>query len=243
MRLRFVGVAVVDADAFEVETDEFAVIGRTFEEYRHFFDLDPERLVGETVLDCPSGVGSFVAEATDRGVDAVGADVLYDTPSPRLARRSRRDFHDTVRQVREKRDLFVWNYYDDVQARRARLRDAHERFLRDYDDGRRAGRYVAARLPDLPFRDDRFSLVLSAHLLFLYVDRLSHEFHREALRELCRVSNDEVRVFPLVGLDTEPYDSLVEILADLRDAGYDATVESVPFEFQRGATEMLRVSI
>jgi hypothetical protein len=231
------------SDAFAVESDEFAVIGRTFGEYCHFFDLDPERLVGESVLDCPSGVGSFVAEATDHGIDAVGADVLYDTPSPRLARRARRDFHDTVHQVREKRDLFVWDYYDDVSARRAHLRDAHERFLRDYDDGRRAGQYVATRLPDLPFRDDRFPLVLSAHLLFLYADRLSHEFHREALRELCRVSSDEVRVFPLVGLDTELYGRIDETLADLRAAGYDATVESVPFEFQRGATEMLRVSV
>lgn len=231
------------SDAFTVETDEFAVIGRTFAEYCGFFDLDPEALVGETVLDCPSGVGSFVAEATDRGVDAVGADVLYDTPSPELARRSRRDCHDTVRQVRAKRDLFVWDYYDDVPTRRRHLERAHERFLRDYDDGRRAGRYVPARLPDLPFPDDTFSLVLSAHLLFLYADRLSDAFHREALRELCRVSSDEVRVFPLVGLDTEPYDRLDATLADLRTAGYEATVESVPFEFQRGATEMLRVSV
>jgi hypothetical protein len=232
-----------ESDAFEVETDEFVVIGRTFAEYCRLFDIDPDALVGETVLDCPSGVGSFVAEATDRGVDAVGADVLYDTPSAELARRCRRDFHDTVRQVREKRDLFVWEFYEDVSARRTHLRNAHERFLRDYDQGRRNGRYVPARLPDLPFTDDSFSLVLSAHLLFLYGDRLSDEFHREALRELCRVSSDEVRIFPLVGLDTEPYDRLDETLADLRDAGYEATVESVPFEFQRGATEMLRVSV
>jgi hypothetical protein len=232
-----------DADAFEVGTDEFAVIGRTFAEYRHVFDLDPDGLVGETVLDCPAGVGSFVAEATDRGIQAVGADVLYDTPPTLLARRSRHDFHDTVRQVREKRDLFVWNYYEDVAARRARLRDAHERFLRDYETGRSEGRYLPARLPHLPFPDDSFPLVLSAHLLFLYADRLSHEFHREALDELCRVSSDEVRVFPLVGLDTEPYDGLDGTLADLRDAGHEATIESVPFEFQQGATEMLRVSV
>jgi hypothetical protein len=141
-----------DSDAVAVESDEFAVIGRTFAECGHFFDFDPARLVGESVLCCPSGVRWFVAEATDRGIDAVGADVLSDTPSPRLARRARRDFHDAVRQVSEKRDLFVWDYYDDV---RAHLRDAHERFL----------------------------------------------------------------------------------------CGYDATVESVPFEFQRGATEMLRVSV
>jgi hypothetical protein len=232
---------VTDPTRFEVD-DDFAVIGRTFEEYRHFFALDPSDLVGERVLDCPGGVGSFVAEARDRGVRAVGADVLYETSPATLARRCRRDARRAAEQVAAKRGLFTWSFYDDPTERRRYLTRAHERFLRDYDHGRREGRYVPARLPTLPFRDDSFSLVLSAHLLFLYGDRLSHAFHLDALRDLARVATDEVRVFPVVGLDTEPYDQLDDLLDALAAEGYDPALRPVPFEFQRGATRMLTLS-
>jgi len=61
----------------------------------------------------------------------------------------------------EKADLFVWEFYDGVADRRRYLERAREAFLTDHPDGR--GRYVAAALPDLPFADDSFSLVLSPH--------------------------------------------------------------------------------
>ena len=94
----------------------------------------------------------------------------------------------------------------------------------------------------LPFERDAFSLVLSSHFLFLYGDRFDYEFHCEALRELARVAADEVRAYPLQGLDAEPYDRLATIVATLADEGYEPTREPVPFEFQRGSTEMLTLS-
>ena len=35
---------------------------------------------------------------------------------------------------------------------------------------------MTAALPDLPFPDDAFDLVLSSHLLFTYADRLDADF-------------------------------------------------------------------
>ncbi|WP_276254025.1 hypothetical protein [Halomontanus rarus] len=229
------------ADAFEVA--DFVVIGRTFEEYLAMFDLEPADLEGRRVLDCPSGTDSFVATAHERGVSVTGADVLYRHPPAVVARRCRADVAAVAEQLPDKRHLFEWEYYGSVDRRVAFLERASERFLADYPTGRLEGRYAFAELPELPFASDSFSLVLSAHLLFLYGDRLEYEFHLESLRELARVATDEVRVYPLQGLDAEPYERLDEVLETLRADGYDATLIETPFEFQTGSTDMLVLSV
>ncbi|GAA0676986.1 hypothetical protein ACFQDG_05260 [Natronoarchaeum mannanilyticum] len=229
---------MTNADTFEV--GEFAVIGRTFEEYRDMFDLDPGDIDGRAILDCPAGVASFVAEARDRGASAVGVDPVFERAPEGLARECRSDFRATADQIREKPELFDWEYYGTVENRVGYLKDAHERFLRDFSAN--GDRYVPATLPNLPFADDAFSLTLSANFLFLYSDRLDYEFHLDALRELCRVTSEELRVFPLAGLDTEPYDQLDDVIAALRDEGYDAEIRGVSYEFQEGVSDMLVVA-
>ena len=77
---------------------------------------------------------------------------------------------------------------------------AMERFLADYDAGKAAGRYRAMDLPRLDFADGTFDLVLCSHLLFLYAEQLSEQFHIDAIGELKRVAR-EVRVFPVLDLN------------------------------------------
>ncbi|WP_276260818.1 class I SAM-dependent methyltransferase [Haloglomus litoreum] len=224
-----------DPVRFEVEA-EFLTIGRTFEEYAAMFDLDVDRLAGDRVLDCPSGVGSFVTTARDRGLSAIGADILYDHPRGAIAETAREDCEATVDQLRGSRDLFTWDWYGDLDSRAEHLRRAHRTFLADYPDGP----YLAAGLPDLPFPDDSFDLALSANLLFLYDDRLDGAFHAAALRELARVAG-EVRVFPLASLDTERSKLVEPTIERLRADGIAVETRTVPYEFQPGATEMLVV--
>ena len=59
-------------------------------------------------------------------------------------------------------------------------------------------RYVPVTLPSLPFKDDEFDLILSAHFLFMYADRLDYPFHLSTVKELLRVSKEEIRIFPLL---------------------------------------------
>lgn len=226
------------SDAFEVH--DVAVIGRTFEEYLAMFDIEPPDLEGERILDCPSGAGSFVAGAADRGVSVVGADRAYRRPPTELARRCRSDTAAVADQLPEKRDLFTWEFYESVERRIELLERACESFLADYRT-ESGGRYVAGALPDLPFPDDAFSLALSAHLLFLYDNRFDRTFHAASLRELARVAR-EVRVYPLQGLDAEPSALLEGVLEGLKLEGYDVDIRSIPFEFQRGSTEQLVIS-
>ncbi|WP_330630753.1 class I SAM-dependent methyltransferase [Halocatena halophila] len=229
-------------EKFTVDT-EFLLTGRTLCEYRAMFDLEIETLADRTVLDCPSGAGSFVREAADRGAEITGVDMLYDQPPAVLKRRVQDDFGAVANQLPEKADLFEWNFYGTVAHRLELMERAIETFLSDYPTGRTEGRYVYGQLPTLPFADETFSLVLSAHLLFLYGDRLDFEFHLTAIRELCRVASEEVRIFPLVGLDTEPYDRLDAVIEILAEDGYQPARIDVPFEFQQGATELLRIGV
>lgn len=221
---------------FEV-AEAFRFLGRTFEEYRRMFGLEPESLPGQRVLDCPGGPSSFTAVARSLGADGVAVDPAYGPAVGDLTGRCRTAIDRTATQLREKRDLFVWNEYADPDTRERYLRGAAERFLADY--ARHPSRYVAAGLPRLPFPDDAFDLVLSGNLLFLYDDRLGRRFHRRALTELCRVSRDELRVFPLASLDCERSSLVDPLVAALRETGVDVKLRPVPYEFQPGVSTVL----
>ena len=99
-------------------------------------------------------------------------------------------------------------------------------------------------MPELPFPDGAVDLVLSSHLLFTYADRLDEGFHRAALLEMARVSRREVRVFPLVDQAGAALPVLLDrVLRYLAAAGVAADVIGVEAEFQRGATQLLRLRI
>lgn len=225
------------------QVDDFAFIGRTFEEYLRMFDLEGKSIEGRTILDCPSGADSFVATAHELGAVVTGVDVMYAHSPQELARRCRSDYEHVAGQLVEKSDLFNWGFYGDIEGRKQLLNEAYETFVDDYAEGRKQGRYIYAELPKLPFESDSFSLVLSAHFLFLYKDRLDYDFHLSTLRELIRVASEQVRIFPLVGLDTEKYDRLDDIIQELTEDGHTVDVVEVPFEFQQGADETLLISV
>jgi hypothetical protein len=117
---------------------------------------------------------------------------------------------------------------------------AMQDFLDDYGRGKIDGRYVDAELPALPFADTAFDLALCSHFLFLYTSQLDEAFHRSAIREMCRVAA-EVRIFPLLALGgcQSPYVNTT--VNELRESGYDVSIEAVPYEFQRGGNRMMRL--
>ncbi|PSQ05960.1 hypothetical protein BRC95_06450, partial [Halobacteriales archaeon QS_5_68_33] len=135
-------------------------------------------------------------------------------------------------------DLYVWEFYDDISELRAYRERAASLFLSDYTHN--GDRYVQTDLPATPFADRAFDLVLSAHFLFLYDDRLSYEFHLDTVLELLRISG-QLRLFPLHGFDADQSDLVTKLVESLQSAGYTTDIRVVPFEFQRGANEMLVV--
>ncbi|MBV1934906.1 MAG: class I SAM-dependent methyltransferase [Parvibaculaceae bacterium] len=211
--------------------------GRRLSEYQAFFDL-PD-LAGIRVLDVGGGPSSFRAEATKAGAQAYALDPLYqenDTSIREAFSRTQQVMQEGMARVQHR---FVWNHYGDEGRVVAMRREALELFLEDRRT--HAESYVSGALPSLPFGDQSFELVTCSHLLFLYGDVLNTSFHIKAVKELARVGR-EVRIFPLLNLDGRPSSHLFAVKAALRDAGLWAREVSVPFEFQRGATRMLKVT-
>lgn len=116
-----------------------------------------------------------------------------------------------------------------------------EIFLADFLGGLREGRYVAAALPELPFGSSSFDLALCSHLLFTYSRLLNEDVHVAAIVEMCRVAG-EARIFPVLDMfDGGRSPHLDVVIGRLRLAGFTAELVRVPYEFQRGGNEMLRV--
>ena len=212
------------------------ISARPLTEYRAMFDLAEGDLAGR-VLDCPGGGASFVAEASALGVDAIAVDPAYEQPAERLAPLLLEEVDRGNRYVIEHPELYVWTFFRDPAHHRSLRREGAARFAEHH--AHHPERYVAARLPDLPFDDDTFDLVLSSYLLFTYADRLDPDFHLQALLEMARVARGEVRAYPLIDIRAVPSPHLDDLRARLAAAGVASEVRRVPYEFQAGANEML----
>jgi hypothetical protein len=198
------------------------------------FALGDADLAGRT-LGCGDGPAGFNAEATARGHAVVSCDPIYAFSAAEVEQRVKDCYGDVIAQVRRDPGAFVWDHFRDPD-RLAAMR----RFLADFDRGKAEGRYVSASLPRLPFGGGQFDLALVSHLLFLYSDQLDFEFHRAAVEELLRVAR-EVRLFPLLTLEGRPSPHVWPIRTHFAGKGLRAEVCVVPYEFQRGGNQMLRV--
>lgn len=228
-------------DHLSIQLDRVAFYGRTLSEYLQIFDLDLPSWRGDTILDCPAGASSFVAEAHVQGIQAMACDPLYGNEITRLVQRGEADIQHVIERVARVPHLFQWKFYSSLSALQDYRRTALRRFQEDYPIGLVENRYIKAELPHLPFKDRSFDLVLSGHFLFTYSDRFDSAFHRDAILELVRVSAKEVRIYPLQGPDAQPYRHMDRLLSDLRQRGVGTEIRQVPFEFQRGSNQMLRL--
>jgi hypothetical protein len=215
--------------------------GRSFDEYTAMFALS-ETDLGKRILGCADGPSSFNSILAKRGGKVVSVDPLYEFPADEIRRRIDETYHDVLDQTAKNRHEFVWRAVRSVDELGILRLAAMEEFLRDYPSGVTEGRYVPGALPWLPFRDREFDIALCSHFLFLYSDQLSEEFHLQSLRELVRVAV-EARVFPLLQLGATMSPHVDEAVSRLRSEGYRAMIEEVPYEFQKGGNQMLRIHV
>lgn len=214
--------------------------GRSMTEYVGMFALSA-RDRAKRILGCADGPASFNAEMTARGGRVVSCDPIYVFSHREIRRRIGETFETIMGQMPATRANFVWDTIPSLAALGELRMTAMETFLRDFAPGKRGNRYVAAALPHLPFADSAFDLALCSNFLFLYSEQLGADFHLAALRELCRVAA-EVRVFPVLDLEGRVSPHLGPALAAQRRAGFRATVRPAPYEFLKGANEMLVIA-
>lgn len=214
--------------------------GRSLDEYIAMFNLSEVDMT-RRILGCADGPASFNAELTRRGGCVLSIDPIYEFSAAQIKERIDETYGNVMSQLRQNLDAYVWTAFhssaEDVGEAR---QTAMQNFLKDYEAGRNEGRYVPAALPNLPFDNYSFEIALCSHCLFLYSAQLSLDFHVQAVEELCRVAR-EVRIFPVLTLDGAPSPHLQPVLQALEKHGYQASVEGVDYEFQRGGNQMLRV--
>jgi len=224
--------------AHEFQLNGVVPWGRTADEYEAFLalhDIGP----GAGILDCGGGPSSFAAEWGARGRRVVAVDPIYAFDAQAIRARFDATREPMWQGMVSARSRFVWDFYESPEAVVERRRRALDLFLTDRRTHDGSGRYVAAALPELPFGDRSFDVVLCSHLLFLYSADLTLEMHVASIREMLRVGCD-VRLFPLLDLDGRESPHLRPTLEALRGQA-DTDLVEVAFEFQRGATRMLRV--
>ena len=223
-----------------MKLEEVVPWGRSLTEYQLMFDLS-ETDLNSRILGCGDGPASFNAEMTELGHSVVSIDPIYQFSPEQIEQRVRATYEPVISQVKQNSSDYIWNNFRGAdELGKARLK-AMENFLLDYNAGKVAGRYLHQSLPSLEFADRQFDLCVCSHLLFLYSEQLSLDFHLAAIDELLRVAS-EVRIFPLLKLDCEPSPYLELVIEKLSTQGYDIQVKSVNYEFQKGANQMLSIS-
>ena len=220
------------------ELSEIVPWGRNYDEYVHMFALTESDLKG-TILGCGDGPASFNVEATERGCRIISLDPIYRFSAQQIRDRIGEVKPEVMKNAWANQSQFRWTYFqtpDDLERCRVAAMD---RFLEDFEQGKKEGRYLEGELPHLPFKDHTFDLAVVSHLLFLYSGLMDTGLHIAAIRELLRVSK-EVRIFPLLDLAAQPSPHVQPVI-DAFQNDWEIRIAKVDYEFQIGGNEMLVV--
>lgn len=222
-----------------MQLENVVPFGRSLDEYRHLFALSPEDL-DRSILGVADGPASVNAELHALGKKYCSVDPLYSFSAEDIKARFHQVADDVFRQVEETPGNWVWTYHRNQDALRQTRLQVMETFTGDFPAGRQAGRYLVGELPHLEFADNSFDLALCSHFLFLYSAHFSYEFHRDSVCELLRVAR-EIRIFPLrtLALEISPY--LKPLVEELKAESWQVSIEVVPYEFQKGGNQMLKI--
>jgi hypothetical protein len=224
-----------------MKLDKVVPFGRSLDEYIKMFDLtDPD--LQKRILGIGDGPASFNAEGTKLGYKLTSIDPIYEFNGAEILDRFNLVVDGIINQVRNTPDSWVWSYHPSPEALRESRIQTIYRFIEDYELGQKEGRYLAEELPNLKFSNQAFDLTLCSHLLFLYSDQLSYQFHLDGILEMLRVSS-EVRIFPLLNLNIQRSPHLDLIIKNLTELGHFVRIEKVDYEFQKGGNQMLVIQV
>jgi hypothetical protein len=221
-----------------LQLDRIVLLGRTFEEYRRYFLLEPDKLTGKRVLDVAGGVSSFCAEANKLGINVTSFDPIYSLPPEKIMERSEPDLESVYRDIRSV-PTYRWSYYKNPEYMRELRKRASRIFLSDYTA--HPERYVAGELPRLSFADGEFDLTLVSYFLFAYQARLGYEFHRQSILEIMRVTGGESRIYPTVTFEAQPSEYIAVLRSDPALQRFAFTEIKTDFEFLVNSNSYLSV--
>jgi len=221
-----------------------AMTCRSYGEYEKMFLLEDDFLKKGKILDVAAGASSFVAEANERGYDAVAVDPLYDLTVEQMTLHGQKEMKEATKKLAKNMSSFSWDSYKDLEEHDTIREDSFKLFLNHYKENSIKKRFITGNLPNLPYDDETFSLVLCNHFLFLYQEQFDLEFHLQAIREMIRVTKKGgmIRIYPLVGFKNERYPYLNELAETLNDKNTVVKTADTRFRFVPAATELLTIN-
>jgi hypothetical protein len=190
------------------------------------------------ILDFPAGISSFNMQAYERGQNIISADSLYSldfdaltTMAEKILRSDQQQLETLFAKNLIHNDITVDDIMNDWQKSTAD-------FLSDFVQGKKEGRYVAAKLPELPFHTNQFDLALCSDLVFH--TKASAFSPAEVIAQLCRVA-EEVRVFPLLDESGEISSELGPLMLTLQQKNFGIEVKEVTYKKRTGGNALLRL--
>jgi hypothetical protein len=223
-----------------LDLEEVVLIGRTFEEYYKMFGLEDLELSEERILDVASGVASFGAEARELDYEVVSSDRIYKFAVDKIEGKCAQDLAAVMGKLAEIKEMYNWDFFTDIDELKEYRARAYKTFLKEFSNNS-DDKYKYVNYPDSNFNDNEFTVSLVSHFLFLYDDQLDYNFHKQTLQELIRVTNKEIRIFPLVNLKGEKSDFVQWVKEDEEFDGFDFEVRKVDYEFIKGGNEFLKI--
>lgn len=210
--------------------------GRNLEEYKLMFGLD-DRDMTKKIAGFGDGPACFNCEMTNTGGNVVSFDPIYQFSKEEIEERIEEVRITVIQQMRENMDNYVWTQIKDLDELEHIRMSAMKKFLSDYEQGKKEGRYVFHELPArLPYEPESFDIGLSSHFLLMYTS-LGYDFHIQSITEMLRVCK-EVRIFPIVDLDANKTDLIKDVI-DYLQKDYNTTIIKTEYEFQKGDNKLL----
>ena len=221
----------------QLQFDGFALIGRTYEEYRHMFNLD-SLLGNKIILDVATGVSSFCAEANKKGHHVTASDQIYNMNLREISQKSEQDLDMIINQMPDVDDLFVWNYYKNIKSLKEHRVKSRKIFLDDFEKYHTT-RYRQIKYPITDFKKNQFDISLVSHFLFMYEKILNYHFHKMTIIELLRITSKQIRIFPIVNLIGKKSSMVDALMNDDDFKNIHMSIKKVDFEFLKNGNEML----
>jgi hypothetical protein len=151
--------------------------------------------VAARIVGVGDGPSDFNAQASVKGWRVISVDPVYQWGVADLEQRCHGALDHMTDAVALAPRHWIWSYHDSVESLRKHRVRTMKNFLQDIGSAASSCRYIAAALPNLPFRSGSFDMALCAHLLFSWSSIIDLDFHLSATSEMLRVAT-EVRIFP-----------------------------------------------
>jgi hypothetical protein len=212
--------------------------GRNLAEYTGMFNLTDSDL-NSKIISFGDGPASFNSEISKYNRKVISIDPIYQFTKDELKQRIKEIKDIVLEQTHKNKDNFVWTHIRNIQELEKVRMDSMTEFLKDFESGKRQGRYINHELPQkTQFGDMTFDLGLSSHFLILY-SQLGLDFHIKSIIEMLRICK-EIRVFPLLNLNAEKSEVLEGII-EYFNSDFIVSILKVDYEFQKNGNSMLKI--